>query len=154
MALNFGHIYNNPVKSQKFIHLFLIATLCFGQFAASTHIAGHVHHSHGPDHGSGKLHILHVDLHATRTDSRGHAALLRLLELRRSLANLTENPENEEGVDCSIYHAFSSLCGALTSAGDVAVGWSQLGAILQTTESHIARATSDDQRIRAPPHLS
>lgn len=151
MALSFGHIYNKSVNSQKFIHLFLIATLCFGQFAASTHIAGHARHIHGPN----DMHVeLHTDLHVTSADSKRQAALLRLLELSRNLAHITENTEKEEGVDCSIYHAFSSLCGALTSTGAIAVGWSPLGAILQTNESHIARATSDDQRIRAPPHLS
>jgi len=142
MALNIGHAYNNSVNSQKLIHLFLIAMLCVGQFAASTHIAGHAHHLHG----TGDLHVV--------GDSRAQATVMRVLELRRNFAHITENSDNEEGVDCSIYHAFSSLCGALTSTGSVAVGWSRLDAILPTNESHIARARSDDQRIRAPPRLS
>jgi len=143
MVLSIERIYNISVNRQKFIHLFLVAVLCIGQFAASTHIVGHMHDHHRAG-----------DLSFASTDSTAQATLARLFEIRQGLGHSTDNEDKEEAVDCSIYHTFSGLCGTFTSPKSVVVDWSQLGAIFFKNENYIARATADDQRIRAPPTLT
>lgn len=132
--------YTSEVNKKVYMHVLLIAALCFGQLAASVHMAGHFHHE---EHDSG------AGIYAEMP----HWQQAVLFGSNPSTTDEACEDERADA-DCGIYHAFLGLSGVISDAvPDFYVrlphgGKSVYGAI------HVAGAAPHSQYIRGPPVIS
>lgn len=156
----------------SYIHLLLIAALCFGQIASALHIVGHLQLSeHASAHAglhaelqsgpyAGSHHGLHHDLHGQHHESGSifsdfdGASHNHVTGIHHHAHAGQPDHHTHAEKDCSIYHAYVSLGWAIQShqaaqvlpaSGAISTAFGPL---------FILASSADQQRIRAPPIYS
>ena len=131
------------MKRTKFIHILLIAVLCYTQLVASFHVVGHleVPDVHASDHFSFQNHNDLTQATASSLTPHQHA-------------DTHAHDDHSTEKDCALYHAVASLNGVFIDVQPT----SDLSAPSTVTANyaapHLTGATLEHQRIRAPPRYS
>ena len=136
------------------IHWLLVAMLCIGQLAASTHVAGHLlpdiaQHSH--DLSDPQTHsVLHKYQHAYAPAGNGSAKNFSSSFVPKN----DKNKHHDEALDCSLYHAFSNLSCTFSATFQQVITPALNDADTAVKNERLALHTYAQPRIRAPPTVS
>lgn len=134
------------MNTNAFIHYFLIAALCVGQFSGMVHMAEHVHDAafdsaqeseHESGHESGHEHASHVE--------HRHSA---------PLLSIAESGAEELSSECGIYHAYMGLSGGLPTACTSTVQRTHSDLLVTDNRFVLLAQRRDSALIRAPPQTS
>ena len=137
------------MNNHKITHLLLIALLCFGQLAASTHVAGHIV-PHTQPHNHSELHQHNEHAHPHGHNNHSHTSDQYFVADKHK----RDKDHIHDGNDCSIYHLFSNLSCTVPATQLFTASASRTNLASPSNDSHIASTSAKRQRIRAPPALS
>ena len=160
------------MKPAKVLHLLLAALLCYGQLAASYHVAGHLYSD---------LETESQSSHADEHHAHNHGFADHLIGNNRSATNRFTNPKhashqhnrsafasnvagkNADGAandddsveaDCELYHALSSLSVVFPQEQFKPQINSRPTSDISYASAHITSLILETNRIRGPPVLS
>lgn len=159
------------VDKRTFIHVFLIAALCFSQLAANVHMVGHFQDSPEVNFASfttysaqSHSHTVHHHSHRTVAEPawEDHAKKHHLIaehtgRIYGAVSDNSADNDNHAGsdskADCAIYHAYLGQSGCLP-ASTTGFSVSTRGiAVLPTSPAPVAKLPHYHQPIRGPPLL-
>jgi len=132
------------VNKHKFIHVLLIALVCYSQLAATFHMAEHLHVQKIVPETQVGIQGHHLHDHA----AHGHGHSVEHLH-HRSVAD-----SNEAERDCALYHAIANLSGIFTATQATSLSLTSHTTPPALSTGQLADSSFNNQRIRAPPRYS